>query len=92
VTWEGRYTEGGYPHIYLVTAKGWVEPGTGYTFNGTLKETYQTSTQVTYEHDIGLSHQAKPVEQVSGTLTYVGSWSGSLSFNNDSYTYSQLTQ
>ena len=92
VTWEGNYgAANAYPHVYQIMGYKYVHTASGYSLSGGITETFASSTYVTYDHNLNLSHGTKPVEKITGTLTFSGgAWSGSLKFNNDTYDYSEF--
>jgi hypothetical protein len=74
-----------------LTAVGYLETATGYTFDGTIVGVTTDATHSTTTYNLTLSHPTLTVNSMIGTLTTVSSvTTGSLSFNGASFTYAEL--
>ena len=74
-----------------LTAVGYLETATGYTFDGTIVGVTTDATHSTTTYNLTLSHPTLKVNSITGALATVSSvTTGSLSFNGVSYTYAQL--
>ena len=84
-------TSGSYPMTILIHANSFVEPSTGYTFSGDLTQDYTDASDFAWTYDLQIDVGPNPAKTVSGTLSVSGSTgTGSLTFNADTYTYSEL--
>ncbi len=92
IFYEARMSSGGYPVTVTFSASGFTEGTSGYKLDGAMATTSTSSTEGTADFEFKFSHDSKPVKSVKGTLNVSGATpSGSLKFNNDTFSYADFS-